>query len=999
MKKPILKLGFIALALFVFTPLFGQNIKQASSNVGVITSKQAVIKSNNSPNLDHQHDGEHCISDALTNDWITKYGIEEQYKEEEHRQNIVAQNMSPDDRATYTVPIIFHVVYNPNNPAENVSEASINALLNAVNADFSAGNSDIGNLRSGFGWSAANADVEFCLAQRDPWGNQLAELGIDRVSTTEDFYDPDTEANKMKGNTNGDTGTPGWDRNSYVNVWICNITNGANSGVAGYAYKPTTTSLPPASIDGIVIDYNLGLPPTNRVLTHELGHYLGLSHTWGNSNSASGCSADDGLADTPNTAGPSFDFGGSCSGSQQTCSGTETQYENFMDYSNCTVIYTQDQANLMTAVLNGSRNSLLSSNACTPINPQPPTAQFTADILSVIETGSINFTDQSTNYPTGWTWTVSPNTGVSFVNGSTNTSQNAVIQFNTAGTYSVTLNASNAYGNDDEIKTNYITVVASGGGTLNCDTLRNYTSTEADNMTYYTLGAGTSGSYPGSVYITDATGAGNPYQLQNIADSFFVNNPTEVRRIRLPIFQADDMGASNNIIFTVWGGNTTGNGPGTILGTQTVAISSVNPGFWNEIDFTTPVPVSGEFWVGATFEYNTTTFEDTIRFASTNFNDRPSGPSSTWLQGYEPLIPTNYAWSSATNFFGSSPDCSMILDVLTSAGPAPTAVAAWPNSLACEAQDVTMNGFGSINTNSYYWDISDGTNNYFYDEGNLTTNAFTQGIWTITLEADGSCQTDIDGPFTLTVNPPMVANVSVGDENCIAADGTINIAITGGDGGAYNYSINNGATTETNGNYTGLIAGDYNYILSDNSNCELTGAITVGNVNNFSPTITNDLTVVASANTSTTLTVTGGTSWSWYEANVQIGNTQSVTVNPTVTTTYFCNVTDASGCESELQVTITVTDDSGISEPLNNAFEIFPNPNLGEFQMRFTLKETKDMTIEITNLVGEKVFINTFTDIKNQTLNFDLSDVANGIYFVKVQSGEESVTKKIVVRK
>ena len=998
MKKIILNLGLTTLSLFVFSTIYGQNIKQASGNVGVRTAHVAVVKSNNSPNLNHQHDGEHCITDALTQDWITKYGIEEQYKEEENRQNLMVQHAPADDRATYTIPIIFHVIANPNNPAENVSEAAINTLLNAVNADFNAANSDIGNLRSGFGWTAANADIEFCLAQRDPWGNQLVELGIDRVSTTEDYYDPDTEANKMKGNTNGDTGTPGWDRNSYVNVWICNITNGANSGVAGYAYKPTTTSLPPASIDGVVIDYNLGIPPTNRVLTHELGHYLGLSHTWGNSNSASGCSADDGLNDTPNTAGPSFDYGGSCSGSQQTCSGTETQYENFMDYSNCTIIYTQDQANLMTAVLNGSRNSLLSSNACTPINPQPPTAQFSADILSVIETGSVNFTDLSTNYPTGWTWTVSPSTGVSFVNGTTSSSQNATIQFNTAGTYSVTLNASNAYGNDDEIKTNYITVVASGGGTLNCDTLRNYTIPERDNMATYSLGATVDGYYPGTLYMPDATGSGNPLQMTDIADSFFVNNPTEVRRFRLPVFKADDMGGANNVVFTVWAANTTGNGPGNVLGTQTVPISSLNVGFWNEIDFTVPVAVNGEFWAGATFEYSTLTLQDTILFATTNFGDRPSGPSSTWIQGYEPLIPISYGWMSSTNFFSSNPDCSLILDVLTSTGPAPTAVAAWPNNIACEGQDVTMNGYGSINTNSYYWDISDGTNDYFYDQANLTTNTFTQGTWTISLEADGSCQTDIDGPFTLTVNPPMVANVSVGDENCTAADGTINISITGGDGGAYSYSINNGATTETNGSYTGLIAGDYNYILADNNNCELTGTITVGNVNTFNPTITNDLTVIASANIPTTLTVTGGVSWSWYEANVQIGNTQSVTVNPTVTTTYFCNVTDASGCEAELQVTITVTDDSGISEPLNNMFELYPNPNSGEFQMTFTLTETKDMTIEITNLVGEKVFINTFKDVKNQTLNFDLNNVANGIYFVKVQSGDESVTKKIVVR-
>ena len=386
-----------------------------------------------SPNLHHHHDGEHCVSDALNNAWITEMGIEEQYRAEEAYGNQLAAEMDGGSRATYTIPIIFHVIHNLDNPSENVSQTAINNLLAAVNLDFSASNTDVGALRAGFGWVAADADIEFCLAQKDPQGQQLVELGIHRVETTEDYYDPNTESNKMKDDVGGNTGTPSWDRNSYVNVWICDITNGAGSGTAGYAYKPTVSTLPPASIDGIVIDYNLGMPPTNRVLTHEIGHYMGLAHTWGNSNSSSGCTLDDGLADTPMTSGPSQNEPGSCSGSQQTCPPTETQYENFMDYSSCTVNYTQDQANLMVAVLTGSRNSLNASDACTPVNPVPPVAEFVADITSVIETGSINFTDLSTNYPTGWTWTVSAGAGETYIGGTSNTSQNPVIQFANAG--------------------------------------------------------------------------------------------------------------------------------------------------------------------------------------------------------------------------------------------------------------------------------------------------------------------------------------------------------------------------------------------------------------------------------------------------------------------------------------------------------------------------------------------------------------------------------------
>lgn len=974
---------------------FGQNYgaskpKKIANNAG----KHAAMPANYSPDLGHQHDGEHCVTDAITKDWIQQMGIEDQYNEDLARQADMAQNMSSSDRATYTIPIIFHIVHNLDNPAENVSQAAINNLIAAVNLDFSASNADIGSARTGapFNFVPANADIEFCLAKHDPWGNPLAEYGINRVETTEDFYDPNTESNKMKSSTGGGTGIEGWDRTSYVNVWVCDITNGAGSGTAGYAYKPTISTLPPASIDGIVIDYNLGIPPGNRVLTHEIGHYLGLSHTWGNSNQATGCSDDDGLTDTPNTAGPAFDFPGYCSGSQQTCSGTETQYENYMDYSTCQVMFTAEQANLIQLVLQNSRASLTSSDGCVAINPQPPTADFVADITTVIQGGSVNFTDLSTDYPTAWSWSVTPSSGVTFIGGTTNTSQNPTIQFTNTGLYTVTLTATNGEGSDDEIKTDYINVIASGGGTTACDTLRNYSQAEEANMTAYSVNGG-SGYYPGTLYLPPG---GNAYQMEYIADSFYVSAPTEVRRLYLPVFQADDMGGSNNVVFTVWGAGAASGGPGTVMGTETVAIADLNAGFWNQIDFTIPVPVNGEFWVGVQLEYSNNTIEDTVLFATTLFTDRPPGPSTTWTRGWEPLLSLPYGWQATSDLFASNPDCSLILDVLCSNGPVPTAVVSFPTTETCEGMDVTMNGYGSLNTDSYLWHFNDGTDDYYYDQANLTS-PFTQGTWTINLEVDGSCLTDVSTDYNLVVNPPLSGTYVVQNEVCVAADGEITFAISGGDGGPYNYSINNGATTEPTGIYTGLVTGDYDYIITDNNNCELTGTVTVGNDNNFNPTITPDQLIVPG--TPTDLTVTGGTSWTWYDGVIEIGTIQQITVAPTVTTTYLCNVVDASGCEAELDVTLTM-DFSGVGElDLANSFNVYPNPTSGEFMLIFDLNKATDLKVEVVDILGDKVLVNNFQDVKNQTINFDLNNVAEGVYFVVLTSGDGAVSKKLVVRR
>src|SRR5690606_8873581 len=107
-----------------------------------------------------------------------------------------------------------------------------------------------------------------------------------------------------------------------------------------------------------------------------------------------------------------------------------------------------------------------------------------------------------------------------------------------------------------------------------------------------------------------------------------------------------------------------------------------------------------------------------------------------------------------------------------------------------------------------------------------------------------------------------------------------------------------------------------------------TSIATVGNINTFSPTITPDATIPPGTNT--TLTVIGGTSWTWYAGVDVVGTTNSINVAPLVTTTYYCNVEDGSGCEAELEVTLTVVDDIGIEDNLEDSFSIYPNPTTGK---------------------------------------------------------------------
>lgn len=823
--------------------------------------------------------GEHvCRSHELNEQHYLERGILNEYNQD--YLNSTSHPYVPLEAKTpgaNTISVIFHVVHNPNNPSENVSNAAIMAIFNEMQEDFNANNPDIGNARTGLGFNPANANINFCLATQDPSGTPLTEVGVVRVSTTEGWYDSDNgEENKMKSSATG--GSQIWDRDDYLNIWICDISNGAGSGVAGYAYRPTPSFLPSSSIDGIVIDYNLGVN-NPHVTSHEVGHYLGLDHTWGGSG---GCTNDDGFADTPNTAGPSFNFSGSCSGSQQTCSGTETQYENFMDYANCTCMFTEDQADFMLSILNGIRSSLLLSPGCDPVDA-PPVVEFHTDVAEPITIpvgAALQFTDESTNAPTSWSW--------NFGGGATNsTQQNPLVTFNTVGTYTVTLDATNAFGTGTLTKTAYVNVVAAASGTA-CDTLRNYALT--DDL--YDLG-GSVGYIQGNDELSDGT---NFYDVVEWAEPYAATATTEIRRLEMLITHISDAGGS--VIFKVYQDNA-GN-PGTVLASETVALADLIEGFWNQVDFTTPASVTGNFWVGYELSYNAT---DTFALAST-YELAPT-PTNYTLMNVGGLV-----WMPVSDVFGdgggNSLGVSFALDVLTSNGPAPVANIIFSEDEVCVGGDVTVNGSTSTNTTDYSWYQTDNTSTTIFStstSGSATFNFPSAGDYIIHLFADGSCQSDLSS-VNITVDPVVSATVTPSATTCGQNNGTITVTSpTGGDGVNYEYSID-GVNYSTTSTFSNLASGTYTvYVRTSGDNCETTFNVNVATSTPFTAAISPNNTVCEGA--SATITASGGVSYQWYDGSTPIGVTASISVTPNATTQYTCVVSDGT-CSSTEYVTVTV---------------------------------------------------------------------------------------------
>jgi len=271
------------------------------------------------------------------------------------------------ERAVYTIPTVVHVVYR--NANENVSDVQIISQITALNRDYRKLNNDISQVPSSWTSLAADIGIEFCLATRDPQGN--ATTGITRTSSTQASFD--VSNNNMKFNNTG--GHNAWPADQYLNLWVCNL----DGTLLGYAQFPGGS----ASTDGVVIDFDdfgttgTATAPFNlgRTATHEVGHWLGLYHIWGDEPQ---CTQDDGIADTPqqkdkNYGCPSFPQGSSQTGGS--CSGSfpGSMFMNYMDYVDdaCMYMFTNGQKVNMLATLTQQRLPLTTSNGCAGIIPNP----------------------------------------------------------------------------------------------------------------------------------------------------------------------------------------------------------------------------------------------------------------------------------------------------------------------------------------------------------------------------------------------------------------------------------------------------------------------------------------------------------------------------------------------------------------------------------------------------------------------------------------------------
>lgn len=288
----------------------------------------------------------------------------------------------------YTIPVVVHIVHNTT--AQNIDDSVIINQIEVLNKDYNRMNEDTVNMRSEFEIVKGNPKIQFVLAGLDPQGNPTN--GITRTATatqsfgsmallTGDFSDLE----KVKSTANG--GEDPWDVTRYLNIWVCNMSvnffGQEITALLGYATPPAgLPNWPPGStnglVDGVVIQYqafgannpnilDAGAGPIEvlgRTTIHEVGHYLGLRHIWGDGD----CTQDDGVADTP---GADAQSNQDCDTTKNSCVDDIQGFdlpdmvENFMDYSaeTCQNSFTAGQVAIFHGVLEDQRYDLVHNNA------------------------------------------------------------------------------------------------------------------------------------------------------------------------------------------------------------------------------------------------------------------------------------------------------------------------------------------------------------------------------------------------------------------------------------------------------------------------------------------------------------------------------------------------------------------------------------------------------------------------------------------------------------
>lgn len=828
--------------------------------------------------------------------------------------------------SVFNIPVIVHIIHNNETvntstatTGNNLNAAQIINQINILNQDFNGTNADTSLIPSVFKPAQGKFQFNFCLAVVNPTGGVLTEPGIDRINRntkgwTAPPYTTTYISNTIKPNSI-------WDPTKYLNMWVCAI----SGGVLGYATfpNPGTSGLSgipspygSTSTDGLVMRNTAfgsigtagsGVYNKGRTATHEIGHWLGLRHIWGDGTCATDYCTDTPPAQNANYGCPTHPYKlGTCTGNS-----TGEMTMNYMDYTDdaCMYMFTNGQKNRAQLIMTNSsmRASLLTSTVCSLptttneigilyiaspsysqnincnnyINPVVAVHNFGSNTITSA-TFSYNVDGQSTQ-TYSWTGSLSPNTSATVALPQINNLNNgshiyyAGVYSPNGGTDPNVLNNSN---NQAFTISNSFTMAISGP-----------TSVCSGNSTTLTAN-GTAGSYSwnpgavsGSVFVVTPTSA-TIYTLTGKTGTCVNTRTVMVSITSPPVISAPSttICAGNSNTISASGACTYTYNPGALTSPPSPTI-------------TTTYTVLGSCMggcVGSGTGTITVTQPPVINMAvSPTGSLCPGGTASitasgagsyTWSTGQtsNPLVVTPLV-STVYTVTGAIGSCVNTKTVSVSVGGSTLNISILPNlPTVCLGSSITLSGAGA---STYSWSTGSNTTS-------LTVSPSTTTTYSL-IGANGACTAT--AVTTVSVVASLVINVTANPPGAICAGTSVSLSVSGAAGYLWNTGSSSNIiivspTATTVYTVTGTTQG-----CTDTK----TIGITVGNAVSI---LINASTASVCPGSSATLNATGALSYTWNTGSTS----SSLVVNPLQTTTY--SVSGGSGnCIGSSAITISVS--------------------------------------------------------------------------------------------
>ncbi len=373
-----------------------------------------------------------------------------------YREYLRNGGQNASQRVVKTIPVVVHIVQSSNQNL--VTDADVLSQIEVLNEDF---RKIPGTNGDGDG---VDTEFEFCLATIDP--NGCPTTGINRIINPNQAYATYFDPVALKSLIQ-------WDPDMYLNIWVPRTIEyfGPNSLMLGYATFPSNLSFDP-KLDGVVISsayFGRNSDPlfAGRITTHEVGHWVGLFHTFAEGcqgNTPSTCNFNgDRVCDTPQSATPNS----GCPTNVNSCVDFPVDnpdlVENYMEYTDgiCFSMFTQGQKDRMESQMQTYRSNIYSSANLTAtgcdgtISPGcVPTASFVSSIRRACIGQAVSFSDLSSGPATSWNWSFPGGTPA------TSTNANPTVSYPAPGVFNVSLTVTNNIGTDSTTESGYMTISA-----------------------------------------------------------------------------------------------------------------------------------------------------------------------------------------------------------------------------------------------------------------------------------------------------------------------------------------------------------------------------------------------------------------------------------------------------------------------------------------------------------------------------------------------------------